>query len=247
LKPKELYSSEGKKTTMKIVLKQDETGIFFTPDFYIDFPGWKEHFFYEVDNSKRIFRFKAKKMQEFQRALRFLENVVEKVEYDEKAIENYFKLEESRHVENFAKVKPGVPIDIWTDGLCEPFNPGGCGAYGFVIYQKNTLIRKGMGALGFKYTNNKAEYVALIEALNSLTDEERNEEIRIKTDSMLVAKQLRGEYKVRSSNIVPLYHKVRMLLNKLRWNIKHVPRDENKEADELSRRAYEHYMSAIKI
>jgi|Deesub1362A_J573_1020465.scaffolds.fasta_scaffold13959_1 predicted transcriptional regulator len=32
------------------------------------------------------------------------------------------------------------------DGLCEPFNTGGCGAYGFIVMQDDKTIREGRGS-----------------------------------------------------------------------------------------------------
>jgi ribonuclease HI len=56
----------------------------------------------------------------------------------------------------------------------------------------------------------------------------------------MVVKQLRGEYKIKSQRIIPLYRQVLLLQSRfpdgveIRW----VPREENKEADSLTNRAY---------
>ena len=61
----------------------------------------------------------------------------------------------------------------------------------------------------------------------------------IRGDSQLVVRQLKGEYKVKSKRILPLYVRAMELLNELGGKVEWVPREQNKIADELSRVAYE--------
>jgi ribonuclease HI len=61
----------------------------------------------------------------------------------------------------------------------------------------------------------------------------------IRGDSQLVVRQLKGEYKVKSKRILPLYVRATELLNELGGKVEWVPREQNKIADELSRVAYE--------
>ena len=57
----------------------------------------------------------------------------------------------------------------------------------------------------------------------------------VKGDSQLVIKQMRGEYKVNSANILELHNTVKALANKLdSVDYEHVYRNENKRADALS-------------
>jgi len=128
------------------------------------------------------------------------------------------------------------------DGLCEPKNPGGIATFGYVIFLEDGRTVKGYGLASKPYspdsTNNVAEYTGLI----CLLEEMKRLNIRnpvIRGDSQLVVRQLKGEYKVKSKRILPLYVRATELLNELGGKVEWVPREQNKIADELSRVAYE--------
>jgi ribonuclease HI len=128
------------------------------------------------------------------------------------------------------------------DGLCEPKNPGGIATFGYVIFLEDGRTVKGYGLASKPYspdsTNNVAEYTGLI----CLLEEMKRLNIRnplIRGDSQLVVRQLKGEYKVKSKRILPLYVRAMELLNELGGKVEWVPREQNKLADELSRVAYE--------
>ena len=56
-------------------------------------------------------------------------------------------------------------------------------------------------------------------------------------DSQLIVRQVTGRYKVKNAGIKPLFQEVRDLLARFdSWTINHVPRAENKRADELANR-----------
>jgi phosphoribosylglycinamide formyltransferase-1 len=84
-----------------------------------------------------------------------------------------------------------------------------------------------------KTTNNVAEYTALLRALEAAgalgaTD------VTIFSDSELLVRQLTGLYKVKSDLIRPLYEQVNGLRMEFDcFNIRHVMREQNKEADRL--------------
>ena len=68
----------------------------------------------------------------------------------------------------------------------------------------------------------------------------------VKGDSQLVIKQITGGYSVRSACILPLYMKASVYARKFETIVfKWVPREENKEADRLSKKAYTDYVSSI--
>lgn len=131
---------------------------------------------------------------------------------------------------------------VWADGLCEPVNPGGIACYGWIARRDGSVLSEGWGvvARGPEATNNVAEYHALIEALEwLLAAGHEGEPVEIRSDSQLVVRQLSGEYAVRSGRIRPLYKRARRLLSRFRdIRLRWVPREENEEADLLSRRAY---------
>jgi ribonuclease HI len=86
-------------------------------------------------------------------------------------------------------------------------------------------------------TNNVAEYEGLLAALQYAVDR-GHRSLRIRSDSELLVKQMRGEYKVRHPNLQPLYERARRLAAALEaLSIEHVPRSANREADRLANRA----------
>ncbi len=140
-------------------------------------------------------------------------------------------------------------IVLHFDGLCEPKNPGGIATYGFVAqYEDGAVICEGKGVAavgmwGERATNNVAEYIALIKALECLLERGlAGSEVLVRGDSQLVIRQLKGEYKVRSPNIKPLYEKAKELLKNFKATLEWVPRDLNKRADALSREAFREFV-----
>lgn len=115
-------------------------------------------------------------------------------------------------------------------------NPGPAGI-GIVIYNsQNDIIEKISKYIG-KATNNVAEYKALIEALKFAKKSEANE-IIVKSDSQLVVRQVNGNYMVKNKKLKILLKEVLNLVEKFStFSIIHIPREENKIADNLAKRA----------
>lgn len=115
-------------------------------------------------------------------------------------------------------------------------NPGKAGI-GYVIRDKNGgVIKEGSKYIGIA-TNNVSEYTALIFSLEAAR-EMGAEEVNIYADSELVVKQINGEYRVRDEGLKPLYNKVISLLKGFRlYDIIHVGRKDNREADKLANQA----------
>ena len=116
---------------------------------------------------------------------------------------------------------------------CSKGNPGPAGA-GAVIYQNGIEIWGSCEFVGKKETNNMAEYAGLIIGMKEAVH--RNiRKIAIKGDSQLVIKQMRGEYKVKSENLLESFAQAKKLekdFDVITYD--HVYRNENKRADELS-------------
>ena len=112
-------------------------------------------------------------------------------------------------------------------------NPGPAG-YGVRIEAPDgSLIDEVHGALGIA-TNNVAEYNGLLAALRWAIDHDRRE-LAIRSDSELLVKQMRGEYKVKHPGLQPLAARARLLMMELdRVTFEHVRREQNVEADRLS-------------
>lgn len=134
----------------------------------------------------------------------------------------------------------------YCDGLCEPYNPGGTATYGWVLYRDKEKIAEGCRVVcsGPKATNNVAEYSAVIAVLEYLIKNNLTEEkVVIRSDSQLCIYQLQGRYKVNVPRIVPKYKKAKKLAKRFKeLKFEWVPRNQNKEADALSRKAYNEHL-----
>jgi ribonuclease HI len=111
-------------------------------------------------------------------------------------------------------------------------NPGPAG-YGVHIALPDGSVVELHGGLGIA-TNNIAEYNGLLAALAWAVDY-GHRVVRIKADSELLVKQMRGEYKVKNAGLLPLVARARQLVQQLdRVSFEHVRREQNKDADRLS-------------
>ncbi len=94
-------------------------------------------------------------------------------------------------------------------------------------------------------TNNVAEYRALIRGLEAAA-EYGAETVKVCLDSELIVKQLNGLYRVKNAGLIPLYRKACSLLSKFRkYDISHVRREENSEADSLAKKAVQGSRRAV--
>jgi ribonuclease HI len=74
----------------------------------------------------------------------------------------------------------------------------------------------------------------LLAALEWAVNHNEND-VRIRSDSELLVKQMRGEYRVKHPGLQPLAARARLLLMQVgRVSFEHVPREQNVEADRLS-------------
>jgi ribonuclease HI len=126
---------------------------------------------------------------------------------------------------------------MYFDG-CSKGNPGPGGA-GAVIYAKeDEKDQEEIVALtewvGVKVTNNYAEYSGLRAGLRSAL-ELGIKELHVCGDSLLVIKQISGQYKVQSPNLLGIYNECKELTKQFEQiEFHHVYRDNNKRADKLS-------------
>lgn len=131
-------------------------------------------------------------------------------------------------------MKRGV-LKIYCDGGARG-NPGPSAA-AFVVIKGTTVEYKATEYLG-KRTNNEAEYAAVIMALNWLSDNKRlitKKEVVFYLDSELVAKQLSGDFKIKSKKLIPKFFLVKELEKAIGVKIGYVsvPREKNRLADFL--------------
>lgn len=132
-----------------------------------------------------------------------------------------------------------MKYEIFTDGGARG-NPGP-GAIGAVIYQINgdngsRTKLAGFGKTVGKVTNNQAEYLAVIAALEWLTKNNpsgQKPEAKFYLDSLLVSSQISGRFKVKETTLRELLVKVRNLEGKLlgSFTYGYIPREKNWEAD----------------
>lgn len=123
---------------------------------------------------------------------------------------------------------------LYTDGASKG-NPGK-GGYGYVVEENNKILETGYAPLG-RVTNNIAEYIAIIKGLEKCLDL-KADEVELRSDSELIIKQLKGEYKVRSQNLLPLFENVKKLCSMLSHvSFIHINREKNTLADKLANKA----------
>ena len=120
-------------------------------------------------------------------------------------------------------------------------NPGPAG-YGVRIEQEDGNVIELKGSLGIA-TNNVAEYSGLLAALMWAV-EHGVSRLHVRADSDLLVKQMRGEYRVKSPGLRPLYEQARSLVRRI-GNVKfeHVRREFNKDADRLANEAMDEAVS----
>ena len=120
---------------------------------------------------------------------------------------------------------------IYCDGASRS-NPGAA-SIGISIQndeQEVDTIAKKIGVA----SNNVAEYEGLRTALD-YCDKNNIKDVQIYLDSLLVVQQVNGNYKVKSKNLKDLCNQCNDLIEKIdNVEIYHVPREQNKRADELA-------------
>ena len=115
-------------------------------------------------------------------------------------------------------------------------NPGPA-AWGVVVLDDDARPVEGFAGTIGRATNNVAEYNGLLEAL-ALAAERGAVEVSLRADSELVVKQMRGEYRVRHPDLIPLHAEAsRRAARFSRFTIDHVGREQNRDADRLVNRA----------
>ncbi len=123
-------------------------------------------------------------------------------------------------------------LHVHVDGAAKG-NPGPAGIGVVVRTADGEKVAEFAMPIG-ETTNNYAEYTALVHALRLLSAFQV-ESVVVFTDSELVSRQLAGEYRVREQSLKSLHFQVRHMLSLYRrWRVKHVGREENREADRLA-------------
>ena len=120
-------------------------------------------------------------------------------------------------------------------------NPGPAGYGVYITDGEGRKLAELSDYLGVQ-TNNFAEYSGLVAALEYAV-EHGYRTVKVVSDSELLVKQMKGQYKVRSEALVEIYSEARALVRKLdRFEIRHVLRHLNKDADRLANDAMDRGM-----
>src|ERR1700744_6265893 len=112
-------------------------------------------------------------------------------------------------------------------------NPGPAGVGAFIQGADGEGLGELSEYLG-KHTNNYAEYSGLLAALDfAITQGHRR--LKVVSDSELMVKQMKGQYKVNSPELKPLYEEAKRRIARLEFfQIQHVLREKNQRADRLA-------------
>jgi len=140
----------------------------------------------------------------------------------------------------FADLEPREPSAAgWFTAHCDGGsrgNPGPSG-YGAVIEDPQSNVIARLSEFLGRQTNNFAEYKGLLAVLAWARDHGARR-LRVISDSELMVKQMKGQYKVASPALRPLWEEARHLAQELdRFDIRHTLRGGNREADRLANEA----------
>jgi ribonuclease HI len=157
-----------------------------------------------------------------------------KVERERRRAQRAAEAEKTREEERLAEER--IPrTRLYTDGAARG-NPGPAGAGAVIVSPEGHIVAKVGKFLGDN-TNNYAEYMGLILGLKR-AKAMGIKELQVLADSELLVKQLNGEYQVKAANLKPLHDEARALLGAFpSIEVRHIPRDQNAAADEMSNRA----------
>jgi ribonuclease HI len=121
---------------------------------------------------------------------------------------------------------------IWVDGASRG-NPGPA-AIGAVIKDEQGKVIAAISQSIGRSTNNQAEYRAVIAALEKAIKLGATH-VDLYSDSELLVRQIKGQYRVKKAELKPLYQQVKYLQGLLQgFTVTHVPRLQNTEAHGLA-------------
>ena len=124
-------------------------------------------------------------------------------------------------------------VNVWTDGASKG-NPGPS-SFGVICEVDGKLTFEDSFEIGVK-TNNAAEYAGMIYALSKLVSLKlEDEEVAIKSDSELMVRQLSGQYKVKTKELLDYFLVAHNLIARFKSiKITHIGREHNKSADRVA-------------
>jgi ribonuclease HI len=124
---------------------------------------------------------------------------------------------------------------LFTDGAARG-NPGPAGAGAVIVSPEGHIVAK-IGKFLGDATNNVAEYTGLILGLRRARAM-GIKSLEVLSDSELMVRQLAGDYAVKAEHLRPLFEEAKALLAGFAdVEVRHIPREENAQADLMSNRA----------
>jgi ribonuclease HI len=124
-----------------------------------------------------------------------------------------------------------VRARLWTDGGARG-NPGPA-AFAYVLEAEDGTVLDARGESIGVATNNVAEYSALVAGLRRAA-EAHVTELEVRSDSELMVKQMRGEYRVKNKELQVLFLDASRAARAVgRVTYEHVRREHNELADRL--------------
>jgi len=149
----------------------------------------------------------------------------------------------------FPEKSPASPASpaassAWITAYCDGGSRGNPGPAGFGVFvqdETGKAVAELSEYLG-KQTNNYAEYSGLLASLNFAL-EKGHSRLRVVSDSELMVKQIKGQYRVNSPDLKPLYDEAKRRIARLeQFRIEHVLRGKNQQADRLANLAMDRGM-----
>ena len=143
----------------------------------------------------------------------------------------------------------GISGEATITAFCDGGARGNPGPSGFGVYiqdERGEKVAELSEYLGIR-TNNYAEYSGLLAALEFALRHD-HPRLKVVSDSELMVKQIKGQYKVKSPDLRPLYEEAKRRIAGLEsFQIQHVLRNKNKEADRLANQAMDKGMRKMGV
>jgi probable phosphoglycerate mutase len=141
-----------------------------------------------------------------------------------------------------------TPLEGWHTAHCDGGsrgNPGPSG-YGAVVEDPEGHIVAQLSEFLGSQTNNYAEYSGLLAVLAWAT-QHGAKRLRVVSDSELMVKQMKGQYKVASPILRPLWEEAKRRAGRLdKFEMRHTLRGGNKQADRLANEAMDRGMGKVR-
>ena len=174
------------------------------------------------------------------------QNQITQKDYDlAEAIDNVFEEKpekQIREVQNdvVRTTKKGVHVSLYSDGGSRG-NPGPSAAGWVILDDDNNVLVDDYLYLGVT-TNNQAEYIALKQGLLA-AKKAGARYVDCYSDSMLVVKQMHGQFKIKNRDLWPVHAAIKQLAEGFaEVTYTHVPREHNQLADAAVNRALDEHL-----